>query len=145
MIRRAIFVATLALTPALAQAEKNPAIEYRESLMHLIGHNFGPMSAMMKGDIPWDAGRMAGWGKDLKALSTLNAMRGFPPGSEGGDSKPSIWSNMADFEKRMQDMQLEIDKLGDAAVGGDKAAIGAQMSAAGKTCKGCHDEYKEED
>ncbi|MFM7276037.1 MAG: c-type cytochrome [Gammaproteobacteria bacterium] len=145
MIRRAILVATLALTPALAQAEKNPAIEYRESLMHLIGQNVGPMSAMMKCDIPWDAARLAGWGKDLKALSTLNAMRGFPPGSEGGDAKPSIWSNMADFEKRMQDMQLEIDKLGDAAVGGDKAAIGAQMSAAGKACKGCHDEYKEED
>jgi cytochrome c556 len=45
----------------------------------------------------------------------------------------------------MQDMQREIDRLGDAAVGGDKASIGAQMSAAGKTCKGCHDEYKEKD
>lgn len=145
MIRRAILIGALVLTPSLAQAEKNPAIEYRESLMNLIGHNFGPMSAMMKGDIPWDAARMAGWGKDLKALSTLNAMRGFPPGSEGGDAKPAIWSNMADFEKRMQDMQREIDKLGDAAVTGDKAVIGEQMSAAGKTCKGCHDEYKEQD
>ena len=145
MIRRVIAAGTIALLPALATAEENPAIAYRESLMTLYGMNFGPMASMVKGDIPWDAARMAGWGKDLKAVSGLNAMRGFPAGSEGGESKPEIWQNLEDFQKKMEAMQLETAKLGDLAVAGDRAAIAEQVGAAGKTCKSCHDDYKKEE
>lgn len=145
MLRRVIAAGAIALLPAFAIAEENPAIEYRESLMTLYGMNFGPMAAMVKGDIPWDAARMAGWGKDLKAISGLNAMRGFPAGSEGGESRPEIWQNLEDFQKKMESMQLETAKLGDLAVAGDRAAIAEQVGAAGKTCKSCHDDYKKEE
>jgi cytochrome c556 len=103
------------------------------------------MAATVKGEVPWDDARMAGWGKDLKALSGLNAMRGFPAGSEGGHAKPEIWSNLADFQKKLEAMQLEIAKMGDAAMGGDRAAIGEQVAATGKACKACHDDYKKKD
>jgi cytochrome c556 len=147
MIRRVLAVCACALVPviAAADADENPAIEYRESLMTLIANNFGPISAMVEGKIPWNAEQAAGWGKDLKALSGLNAMRGFPPGSEGGHAKPEIWGNLEDFRSKMETMQLEAAKLGDAAMGGDKAAIGEQLAAAGKACKSCHDEYKKKD
>ena len=146
MFRRALAIAACVALPSIAvAAEKNPAIDYRESLMTLIGSNFGPMSMTMKGEIPWDAARVAGWGKDLKALSGLDAMRGFPAGSEGGEAKPEIWSNLEDFRKKMETMQLEAAKLGDVAMGGDKAAIGEQVAATGKACKACHEEYKKKD
>ena len=147
MIRRRIAVCAAVLLPLsfAAHAAKNPAVGYRHSLMELYGANVGPISAMLEGKIPWNAEQMAGWGKDLKAVSGLNTMRGFPAGSEGGEALPEIWSNMDDFRQKMEAMQLEAAKLGDAAMGGDKAAIGEQLAATGKTCKSCHEKYKKKD
>jgi cytochrome c556 len=147
MLVRAVLIAAGIVVSAstLADEGENPAIEYRQSLMTLIGANFGPMAATVDGEVPWDDARMAGWGKDLEAVSGLNAMRGFPAGSEGGHAKPEIWSNLEDFRKKMQTMQLEIAKMGDAAIGGDREAIKAQVAATGKSCKACHDDYKKKD
>ena len=66
-------------------------------------------------------------------------------GRQGGDAKPAIWDNLADFQQKMEAMQLEAAKLGDVAASGDRQAIGDQIAATGKTCKSCHDEYKEKD
>jgi cytochrome c556 len=139
---RTLMIAASVLFSAAALAEENPAIEYRQSLMSLIGSNYGPMSMSVDGDIAWDDARIAGWGKDLKALSQLNAMRGFAEGSEGGNAKPGIWTNMDDFRKKMEAMELEAAKLGDVAQGGDRKAITEQIAATGKACKSCHDDYK---
>jgi cytochrome c556 len=146
MLRRAlVVVAACALLPAIALAEKNPAIGYRQALMDLVYSNFGPITAMVKGEIPWDDARMAGYGKDLKAVVSLNAMRGWPAGSEGGHSKDEIWTKLDDFQKKMEAFQSEASKLGDLAVAGDREAIKTQFSATGKTCKSCHDAFKEKD
>lgn len=132
---------------AAATEDKDPALAYRESMMTLIGANFGPMMMATKGEIPWDDKRMAGWGKDLAALATLNQMRGFPPGSDKGEThaKPEIWKNMEDFTKKMEDFQLAAAKLGQVAAGSDRKAIEEQVKATGKTCGSCHDDYKEKD
>lgn len=147
MIRRAIVVAAAAavLLPAAALAEKNPAIGYRHALMDLVYANFGPIGAMVKGEIPWDDARVAGYGKDLKAIASLNAMRGWPAGSEGGDSLPEIWTRMDEFQKKMEAFQAEASKLGDVAASGDRDAIKAQFGATGKACKSCHDAFKKDD
>ena len=147
MIRRAIVLAAAAavLSPAVAVAEKNPAIGYRHAVMDLVYANFGPIGAMVKGEIPWDDARVAGYGKDLKAIAALNVMRGWPAGSEGGDSLPEIWTKMDDFQKKMEAFQAEASKLGDVASSGDREAIKAQFGATGKTCKSCHDAFKEDD
>lgn len=146
LFRTALIATGIALSAsALADEGENPAIEYRQSLMTLIGANFGPMAATVEGEVPWDDARMAGWGKDLKAVSGLNAMRGFPAGSEGGHAKPEIWSNLEDFQKKMEAMQFEIAKMGDAAMSGDREAIKTQLAATGKSCKACHDDYKKKD
>ena len=76
------FAATASV--AVASEDENPALAYRESMMTLIGHNFGPMQMTLEGKIPWDDARMAGYARDLAALATLNLMRGFPEGSGKG-------------------------------------------------------------
>lgn len=138
---------TTAPVAVFADEDENPAIAYRESMMTLIGHNFGPMQQTLEGKIPWDDARMAAWGKDLAALAGLNQMRGFPEGSDKGDThaKPEIWKNMDDFRKKMEDFQLAAAKLGKVAAGGDRKAIEEQIKATGKTCGSCHDDYKEKD
>lgn len=140
------FVAATSVAVA-SDDDENPAIAYRESMMTLIGHNFGPMQMTLEGKIPWDDARMAGYAKELAALAGLNQMRGFPEGSDKGDThaKPEIWKNMDDFKKKMEEFQLAAAKLGEVAAGGDRKAISAEIEATGKTCGACHDDFKEKD
>ena len=46
----------------------------------------GQMAAIFA-SLPWDDARVAGYAKDLAALATLNALRGFPEGSLEGETK----------------------------------------------------------
>jgi cytochrome c556 len=40
-------------------------------------------------------------------------------------------------------MQSEIAKLVAVSKGGDEAAVKAQLGATGKTCGGCHEDFRE--
>ena len=120
---------------------------YRQSLFAILGANFGPMSSMVKGEMPWDAARFKGFADDLATATTLDYMRGFPDGSQGGmtRAKPSIWENKADFEAKLGDLRREAKKLSQVAGSGDQDAIVEQFKATGGTCKACHDDYKSKD
>lgn len=120
---------------------------YRQSLFAILGANFGPMSSMVKGEIPWDDQRFKGFADDLATATTLDYLRGFPEGSDGGKTraKPEIWSNKADFESKLNDLRSEAQKLSEVAGSGDQKAIVAQFQATGGACKACHDEYKSKD
>lgn len=120
---------------------------YRQSLFAILGANMGPMAAMVKGEIPWDDARFAGFASDMAAASQLNYMRGFPKGSEGGTTraKPGIWENMDDFEAKLNDLRSAASELATAAEGGDKKEIMMAFQATGGACKACHEEYKSKD
>ncbi|GAB6041220.1 c-type cytochrome [Endothiovibrio diazotrophicus] len=135
--------AALLLSTA-ALADENRALKYRQSTMTLIGANFGPIGAMLKGEMPWDGAAATHFSTDLAAVAGLDQMRGYPAGSEGGHTKakPEIWLNMDDFKEKMEAFQGAAAKLGEAGAGGDKGAIGAAFKETAKTCKGCHKEYK---
>lgn len=134
------------LTPAALghYDDKEPLQSYRQSFFALVAANFGPMAAMVKGEMPWDESKMKDLAGDLQSLSELDVLRGFAPGSDKGTTraKPEIWENMDDFETKMEDLWAAIDKLEDAAEGGDREAIAASVADTGKACKACHDEYK---
>ena len=120
---------------------------YRQSLLAMLGANFGPMSSMIKGEIPWDDTRFTAWSEDLARAAELDILRGFPPGSEQGRTraKPGIWDNMADFESKVADLRREAALMAEVAANGDKPAILKQFQKTGGTCKACHDEYKAKD
>lgn len=151
MLKRSTLIAlggAAALAAVAANAGDNTAYDYRHAAMELIGHNFGPMAMMAGGDIPWDDARMAAYGKDLATLTTIDLLRGFPEGSLGGGetkAKPEIWKDFEDFKSKLDAFKTEAAKLGPIAASGDRKAIGEQIGATGKTCKGCHDKYKEKD
>ncbi|MEP1472832.1 MAG: cytochrome c [Halieaceae bacterium] len=120
---------------------------YRQSYFALLAGNFGPMAAMMKGEIPWNQEQFAAYSADLSAVATLNVERGFQAGSDKGTTraKPEIWSNMADFESKLGDMRSATAALEAAAASGDKEQITQAFGQTGKSCKSCHDEYKSKD
>jgi len=148
-------IATLVLVLGLGTAPlalshlENAAFyqSYRQSLLALLGANFGPMSSMVKGEIPWDDTQFINWSEDLARAASLNIARGFPPGSEGGRTraKPEIWSNMDDFESKIADLRRETVLMAEVARNGNKMEILKQFQITGGTCKACHDEYKSKD
>ncbi len=120
---------------------------YRQSLFALMGANFGPMTSMIKGEMPWDDAAFQSYANELAVVSTLDMMRGFPPGSEVGQTRarPAIWKNMADFQSKADALRVEAEKLALVASTGDKRAILQQFQKTGGTCKACHDDYKSKD
>jgi len=145
-----ITLAGLALSPLAISHFNDKEIpqSYRQSWFAMLATNFGPMTAMVKGEIPWQEKQMAGYADQMAALMTIDVMRGFTHGSEKGTTraKPEIWQNQADFQKKMDDMKTAINALQVvAATGTDRKAIAEQVGAVGGTCKACHDEYKSKD
>ena len=122
-------------------------VSYRQSLFAIVGANFGPMSAMIKGEMPWDDAQFKSFADDLAATSKLNFERGFPSANQPGKTRarPAIWENQDDFSAKLNDFRAAAAKLADAAAGNDKKAILEQFKATGGTCKACHDEYKSKD
>ena len=127
--------------------DKQVMLSYRQSWFAMLGTNFGPMVAMLKGEMPWDQARLAEHAKQLEQLSAMDITRGFGPGTDKGTTraKPEIWQNQDDFTAKMKDMHEASVALVAAVNGGDRKAIGAAIGATGKSCKACHDEYKSED
>lgn len=127
--------------------DKEMAQSYRQSWFAMVASNFGPIAAMIKGDMPYDQKRVQAHANDLSALMTLDIHRGFADGTDKGTTraKPEIWGNKADFKEKMDNLISAVDGLDSAAQNGDKGAVAQQVGAVGKSCKGCHDDYKAKD
>ena len=54
---------------------------YRQSYFALLAANFGPLVAMVKGEIPFAQSAAQGYADDFAKVSSLNVERGFPSGS----------------------------------------------------------------
>lgn len=149
MIRRITIAATLTLglaATAAAQMKPEVVIEYRRAAMTMIGWNFGPMSAMVKGKIPFDAKEFAKHAERIAALAP-QALEGFAKGSDKGaetDAKADIWTHFDDFQSKLNDLVNESKTLSDVAKGGDEAKMKEQFKKVGGACKACHDKYKQD-
>ena len=120
---------------------------YRQSYFTLLAMNFGPMGAMLKGDMPWDEEKLVMFAEDVAALATIDVTRAFPEGSDKGTTraKPEIWENKDDFMAKYKDLTDSTPALVAAAKSGDRSAIAEAVRNTGGKCKACHDEYKAKD
>ena len=137
-----------AASSAMADEEKSPeeqAIRYRQGAFTMIKHHFGPMAAMVKGDVEFNAAEFT---KNAEAVAALSKfpINGFVAGSYSGETeaKADIELNAEDFKKKMETFQVEAATLAEVAKGGDMAAIKPQFGKVGESCKACHKEYKED-
>ncbi len=129
---------------ALAQAKPEVLVKQRQAAMTLQGKYFGPMAAMAQGKIPYNAAvvqRNAGF---LDNLSRM-AWDGFDASTRGEKSRalPAIFDNSAGFKQAATRLENEAAKLVAVSKSGDEAAVKAQIGAVGKTCGGCHDDFRE--
>ena len=135
---------TLAVSASLAFAQfqnAEKAVEYRESVMTILGTHFGRIGPVVKGDTPYNKDEVAKNASIVAMMSTL-PWQAFGPGTEGGKAKPEVWSDNAKFKAASEKMQLAVVDLNKAAQSGDLESIKKAFGATGQTCKGCHDDFK---
>jgi cytochrome c556 len=135
---------------AFAQEEFDPApvIEGRQSALRDIGAAFKGINDEFKKGNP-SLPLIRQYATQIDDLVKQQKFW-FPPGT-GPESeietqaKPLIWKQPAEFKAGQAALSEEAAKLAKVAAGSDTAAIKAQWQSLGKTCKGCHDKYREED
>ena len=127
-----------------AQAKPEDVIKYRQAVYKVMGWNFGPMGAMVKGEKPYDKEAFARHASIVSQMSPL-AMEGFAAGSDKGaetKAKPEVWTKSAEFKEKMDKMVGETRKLAAIAGTGSFDEIKKQFGATGGACKACHDDFR---
>ncbi len=139
-------VAGLAVSlPAAAQFQKpEDAIKYRQSAMFVMANHFGRVGAMVNGRAPYDAAAAAA---NVEVVATMSRLPfvGFVEGTsstEKGKTNAKAWSDKAGFDAAAKKMQDEVAKLVAASKSNSLDALKPAFGEVGKTCKGCHDEYR---
>jgi len=142
----AVAISMCASSAALAQfAKPDDAVKYRQGSFRLLGTHFGRLSAMAQGKVPFDAKAAAENAEVMTMMSRL-AFTAFPESSavvEGTKAKPQVWAERPKFDESATTMQTAVMKLTAATRGGNFDEIKAAAGEAGKSCKACHDSYKE--
>jgi len=131
--------------PQTPQQQAEQAVKTRQGLFDVQGYAFGPVGAMLK-EAPFDAAVVQ------KAAARLQVTAGmiaelFQPDTRNFQvttkAKESVWSNKADFDKKITDLQTAAADLAAAAAKGDRAATLKAVGAVGGACKSCHDDFRE--
>jgi len=147
---RPVLVALAAATLAhgvFAQATKpeDAAIKYRQAAFIVMAKHFGSLGAMASGKVAYDA-KVAAADADVLSVVAALPFTAFGPGTDKGsiktEAKPEVWKDQAKFDQAHKDMQAEMDKLIPAARSGSLDQLKTAFGATGKTCKGCHDNFK---
>lgn len=139
----------LALTFGIAHAQDADAtIKARQAQMRLNSFNLGPLGAMAKGELPYDAAVAAAAAKNLAAIAAMDQSRIWAKGTgqpenEGTRALPAIWETPDDFSAKVAGLRTATAALADAA-GTDLEALRAGMGEVGKACGACHKAYRAE-
>ena len=141
------FVLAIAMTGSIhaayaADPKPEEEIRYRQSAFNVIGRNFNALAAIAKGERPYDQAFAVKTATLLELLAPL-PFGSFGPGTDKGaltKADPKIWTEQAKYKEAADKFQIEIAKLSASAK--DLESLKAQVGAIGKTCKGCHDDYR---
>jgi cytochrome c556 len=125
-------------------AKPEDAIKYRKSTMFVMAQHYGRIGAMVNGKVPFNAKAAADNAAIAESLSRL-PWAAFGEGTDMGDTKAKfeIWKEQAKFKEDADKMQSEMSKLAVAARTGNLDTIKTAFTATSKTCKSCHDAYRD--
>ena len=130
-------------TTALAQPKPDVLVKQRQAGMTMVGKYWGPIAGMASGKTPYNAETVARNAPILEVLSKL-PWDGFNENTKGEKSKalPAVWTDNAKFKTGADRMQSAVAQLAKVSKG-DEATVKAALADVGKTCGGCHDDFRE--
>ena len=121
-------------------ADGKDAIEYRQHIMKSLEQQTAALGQILSGAGPTEntVAHM-----ETLALSASIALKSFEAKVPGGAAKPEVWSDWADFSKRMKEFAAKSAEMAKVAreQGPDQAAM---LVIEALPCKGCHDAYRDE-
>lgn len=148
----AVVTSLAVTTSAVAQEAKSSkqaerAAESRQAVYGLLGSNMGPLGAMAKGKIPFDAKAVEKYALRINQLSLMieDYMRTNTSAFKvSGDALKDIWEKPEAFDKRTTALVLASANLMKVAKSGEESAIKKAIGGVGKSCGGCHNEFRED-
>jgi cytochrome c556 len=148
-MRRKFVIAVTALTLFLgfsmqvtAETSDDNAFKYRQNIMTALKGHGGAIAMQARG-LAGDPSQVANHAKAMAALgSELHLV--FAEGSKVEDSEAldAIWEKPEEFAAAVTAAEEAMAALGEVAESGDMKAIGAAFRDVGKSCKGCHDNFR---
>lgn len=149
-MRNTLTVLAAALLASTAQAQQAPKpeqlIKWRQSAYQTVAWSTGRVKANVDGSYNKE--------EVIRAANTIAAVANsglpslFPAGTETGKGwkdttvKASFISNATGAAAAQAAFVKEANELSRLAQGSDMAAVKAQLAALQKTCKACHDDYR---
>jgi len=129
---------------ALSQVKPEVMVKQRQAAMALQGKYFGPMAAMAQDKAPFKADVVAYNASLLDALSRM-PWDGFDASTKDVKSAtlPAAYTDTAKFKAAQDQFHSAVDKLVAASKGSDMAATKAAIGGVGKTCGGCHENFRQ--
>ena len=130
---------------SLSFADSHGIIKYRQNVMKSTAGHMGAIVDILKNGLPLEA-HVADHARSMLQNSRMTLSM-FPKGSGKGRTKAklAIWENWSKFESAVQDFERESAKLAKVAESGDMEALAKQVRATGKTCGGCHRNFRKRD
>lgn len=128
---------------AVAHMGAKGVVKERMEAMKSMGKAMKSMGMMTRGKIPLDAtevarnaGAIAGHGERITIL--------FPerPSDDVSEASPRIWQDPEGFKKSADRLVQAARTLQSAATINDRVAIRRSFRALGKTCGGCHKQFR---
>ncbi|MBI3043505.1 MAG: cytochrome c [Betaproteobacteria bacterium] len=126
---------------AYAQAKPEVLVKQRQAVMILHGKYWGPLGGMAKGKVPYNAEIVARNARFLDALSQM-PWDGFHPSTKDAQNTkalPAVYDDPAKFKEAQDRYRAAIGKL---VAAGDEGAFKAAAGEVGKSCGGCHNDFR---
>jgi cytochrome c556 len=142
-MRRMLIVAGLVvppLLPAAVHADNKDVLAYRMHIMNTLNEQSAALGQILSGVIPE---KNAQGHLEALALTASTALKAFEPKVPGGEAKAAVWSNWADFSKRMNDFARLTREAAKVSKEKGFTAAGSNIVDA-LSCKTCHDVYRDE-
>lgn len=139
----AVSIAVAAVGVQAQQLKPEDQQKYRKAAYTLMGYSLGHLESMADGKRPFardEATRQA----ELLANLAQVPKAFFGEGTDKGETRarPEIWTNRADFDKKMTAMVEETAKLARTARTAEAGALKKAVGEVDDACKACHDDYR---
>ena len=123
-------------------ADSHGIIKYRQNVMKSVSGHMGAIVDILKNGLPLKD-HIVDHALSMQQISRMTLSM-FPEGSGKGrtKSKKVIWGKWSEFESAAGDFERESIKLVEVAQSGDMEALSKQVRATGKTCSGCHKNFR---
>jgi len=128
---------------SLKHAKK--ATDNRQSVFSLLGSNMFPLGAMAKGKMPFDAKAIEKHALRINQLSHMIADYSRTNTSKfkvETEALNDIWEKPEAYEKRINALTTASANLQKVVKSGNESAIKKAIGGVGKSCGGCHDDFK---